>query len=209
MGSSELPEVHSKNSGWEIRTKGTAGGFTHLLSQNARSPLSDVELVWDWSVGRFPNPVGASPSDKEADDYALRVGILIRGDGEVKLPDSLKEAVLNLGGKVSYVVFYSATNKKDWAGKCLPNPYSERVINCFRLARKTFSQVRAFPLTDLESVIPLKSEASTRLESIGLWVFADSDNSKSESRAHLQHLKIGARELTVSLAVRPSHPENP
>ncbi len=186
--------MHSENSGWEIRTKGTAGGFTYLLSQNQRSPLSEVEVVWNWSVDRFPNPSEASPLDKEADDYALRVGVLIRGDGEVKLPDSLKDAVRNLGGNVSYVVFYSATNKKDWSGKCLLNPFSERVINCLRLAGKKLSEVRAFPLTDLQSVIPLKSLASSRLESIGLWVFADSDNSKSESQAHLQHLKIGTRE---------------
>lgn len=191
IGSLELPAFQSDDSVWQVSTKATAGGFAYFLPEAERAALSAVTLSWSWRVDRFPTARGDSPEKKAADDYALRVGVLILGDGEAKLSAEFKDATRNLGAKISYVVFYSATDKKDWAGKCFPNPYSERVINCLRMAKQDFSEVLAHPLLDLESVIPISLETRAKLRSAGVWIFADSDNSKTETVASLRGLKFG------------------
>lgn len=190
IGSFALPTVQTSKSGWEIQTAGTAGGFLYPFGADRVRALSDLNLSWSWKVHRFPTLAKTDVNEKDADDFALRVGVLIGGDGEASLPKDFEKAVRGLNDKVSYVLFYSATDRKEYAGKCFKSPFSNRVVNCLKSAGLEPSSVRVTPLSDLVSVLPVSPSLQGRLVATGIWVFADSDNSKSTSQATLSHLEV-------------------
>ncbi len=191
MGTLDLPSIQSASGGWKVETEGAAGGYAYLLPEKERRRLVETNLLWSWSVDQFPVTRATSPSDKAADDYALRIGLLIRGNGELQMPQSLAEAALKSVGKISYILFYSATERPDWNNRCFRNPYNDRVFNCLRLASGKRSEVRPSPYSDLSTVLSLSDESLSKLEAAGIWIFADSDNSKTKSKARLYDLKVG------------------
>lgn len=191
MGNIEFPSIQPKIDGWKVETKAGAGGYAYLFSEKERRRLTDANLLWSWSVEEFPQTKAASPLEKATDDYALRVGLLVRGDGEVQVPPTLQEAARKCGG-VSYVLFYSATHKRDLVNQCFKNPFNERVVDCLKFADGKQSGVKSSPLSDLSRALSLPSDTLSKLEVIGVWIFADSDNSKSKSKAHLYKLRFGS-----------------
>jgi len=193
IGSFALPSIETKKEAWQIGTRETAGGYVYPLPRTQLRPLARDAFAWTWKVDRFPSVKTADPSAKEADDYAVRVGILIRGNGEASMPGDLEKVASKLQDKVSYVLFYSACDRKELLRRCFKNPFSDRVINCLIPAGGKPTPVRVFPLDDLKSVISISSEVEARLSAIGIWIFADSDNSKSESQATLAQLRIEDR----------------
>lgn len=190
MGTLDLPLFQPENGGWKIETAATAGGYAYLFPEKERKRLTETNLLWTWSIAQFPVTKAASPLDKAADDYALRVGLLVRGDGEVQMPPNLQEASRRIGGNISYVLFYSATDRRDWADQCFRNPYNDRVVDCLKLADRKRSDIRPLPFSDLSKALSLPNEILSKLEVVGVWIFADSDNSKTRSKAHLYQLSV-------------------
>lgn len=191
MGNTDFPLIQSAIDGWKVETKAGAGGYAYLFPENERKRLADTNLLWSWSVKEFPQTKAVTPLDKGADDYALRVGLLVRGNGEVQMPPALKEAARKCG-IVSYVLFYSATDKRDLANQCFKNPFNDRVVDCLEFASEQRSEVKSSPLLDLSGVLTLSKDDLSKLEVVGVWIFADSDNSKSTSKAHLYQLRLGS-----------------
>ena len=197
VGSFALPSIQSSKNGWQIQTAGTAGGFLYPFGADRVRALSDLNLSWSWKVDLFPTLAKTDVNEKDADDFALRVGLVIGGDGEASLPKDFDKAVHGLKDKVSYVLFYSATDRKEYAGKCFKSPFSNRVVNCLKMAGRDLNSVRVTPLSDLLSVLPVSPSLQGRLIATGIWVFADSDNSKSASQATLSQLKVEERGMAA------------
>ena len=188
INSMTLPKFESAEKTWKITTKENAGGMAWVFPK--REHFDNPAIYWTWKVEQFPEVSTYSPLRKKGDDYALRVGTLISGDKEMDLPPELAKVAQKFSLKLSYIVFYLATDRKEWEGRCEPNPFSDRVLNCFRITGKKFTDRTERPLQDLSKALNLSPTVQSKLSVAGLWVFADSDNSKSQSVSYLKDLKV-------------------
>ncbi|MBI4403415.1 MAG: DUF3047 domain-containing protein [Deltaproteobacteria bacterium] len=190
IGSQPLPTIQQKTSIWEIRTAGNAGGFAFFLPKGKNPLPVRTHLEWSWSVEKYPKIGPKPPTQKEGDDYAIRVGALVAGNKSLVLPSELSKLVKRHGTAVSYIVFYCASENSKWWGRCIVNPFSDHVVNCFRGAANRMSKVSEMPLDDLVKTLALVAEEAAKLSVSGVWILSDSDNSASESLAHLGELKV-------------------
>jgi hypothetical protein len=190
MGPLPFPSFVEKQSGWEIQTEASAGGQAYCIPPGRRLPLAHTQLQWEWKVDEFPVTSATSPLEKKSDDFALRVGLLLSGDGAVALPPDLAKLADKLSAEVSYVVFYATTNNEAWANRCTINPFSKRVLNCLVLAGPQLSKGRANPHTDVQTALGLPTEKISKLQAVGLWIFADSDNSKTKSKGFIKNIQL-------------------
>lgn len=191
IGSQNLPDVKSTDREWAIKTDGNAGGFVCLLPAPTTPSSQTVRLSWEWRVSTFPKTTPKIPFEKSADDYALRVGALLSDSEEgIKVPQRIEDLLKEKNLKLSYVVFYCAVSSVPNGPLCAISPYNDHIINCLVGADSTYRKVAASPIEDAMRYLKLQESEKRLLKVIGLWVFADSDNSRSSSEAGLRTLEV-------------------
>ena len=192
IGSQPLPQVESLGGGWRIQTQGNAGGWAFLLPQ----PIGpQAKLAWEWKVAQFPSAQTQFPFEKGSDDYAIRVGALLtNGSDEIRAPQAMKKLLQDHQVKLSYVVFYSATRSAPPTEKrCGLSPYSDQIVYCLIEVGPQVSKSQVQPIEEAIQAFKLPSTQRAKLKLLGLWLFADSDNTKSSSKAELSGLKVEAQ----------------
>ena len=172
-----------------IETDDDVGGYALILKPDERSKGSKTSVSWKWKVTQFPTAIPSPPLKKENDDYALRIGVLIdNGQKELKLPSAVKKKLQKHQARVSHYIFYAALPASSLKEKrCATSAYSEQGLICHLPVTDKWSEARFFPLEDLEQWIKKPSKGA---KIIGFWVFADTDNSESKSKAWLKDLKL-------------------
>lgn len=194
IGSQKLPSVAVNDGQWGITTNGNAGGYAHFFDPNTLANVPK-ELRWSWRVIEFPKVNPEIPFQKKTDDYALRVGALVSIPGNpIQLPQSLKKKLPANQVPPSFVVFYGAvrsTHKQEKStDRCAPSPYNARILHCLIGAHATFENMTRSPLEDAARHLNSPDFSQAKARFIGLWIFADSDNSQSSSQALIKELSV-------------------
>jgi hypothetical protein len=190
-----FPDIKNANDSQIYQTKGSAGGLAYFfrppLLQNGKIPT----LSWTWVVKKHPASHPTFPLDKDNDDYALRVGaVLSNSKDEIKVPSSMVSLLKAAKDHVSYVIFYCATRASNDAEpikqKCGISPYNDHIMNCLMPVSQMSTPVRTHPVEDAANLWHFPDEVRKSVKMIGIWTFADSDNTHSESEAEITKLKV-------------------
>src|SRR5690606_34523569 len=103
-----------------------------------------MSLSWAWRVLKFPTNALRFPLEKNNDDFALRVGILVSdGSAVIPVPKKFRAVIADKGLPLSRVVFYCATPAGVAERACEPSPYHARIFNCPRPARRGLTKTVA------------------------------------------------------------------
>ena len=191
IGSQRIPDLIANEKEWRVKTEGNAGGFAYLTPQSTDSASRLVQVHWDWRVETFPRAAPKIPFEKSTDDYALRVGVLLSdGEERVNVPRNIKDLLKAKDLNLSYVVFYCAVASVPNGQACAISPYNDHIVNCLVGADSKYRRIEEFPVEDAIKYFKLSENEGKRLRPIGLWIFADSDNSRSSSVAGLRALEV-------------------
>jgi len=180
----------NRENAWEISTNNSAGGYAHLFPEPIEKKGKDLQVTWSWSTQVFPKINSKNLFQKDGDDFPLRIGVLLSGGGsEISVPMDLKKTLDSRNYRVSHIMFYSAAQldqKSPIEGK---SPYSSKIAYQL-IPNSDASQLTAVnPFADVKRLFKFDSEKLESLKIIGLWIFADSDNSRSSSLATLENLR--------------------
>ncbi|MGE3535700.1 MAG: DUF3047 domain-containing protein [Parachlamydiales bacterium] len=187
VNSHDLPKISSENQEWRIVTNNSAGGYASLFKEAI--PLGKFKLAWEWRVLKYPKVNTVLPFKKENDDSALRVGLLISGDSEnISIPRPLKKTLDEKNYKLTNILFYSSENVPD--EKCGISPYQKGILYCLKHSESQWKTVDTNPMTDLVKGYGISPDQAQKLKVIGLWIFADSDNSESDSESFIRKIQI-------------------
>ncbi|MGE4233105.1 MAG: DUF3047 domain-containing protein [Bacteriovoracia bacterium] len=195
IASKELPKLQIiGESSWELTTKQSAGGYAFLLKEPTGG---NVGLRWEWKVSKFPAPTG------KRDDYAVRVGVLL-SDNESKLPvpEKFEKLLSEKKQSLSYIVFYDASEPDKGLNGCSISPQSARIANCFISVSAEKSKVLVSPIEDATLRFNLSASDRTKLKVVGVWVFGDSDDSESESKAFIEKIELSTTEVAENKKVK-------
>lgn len=188
MPSRSMPIVKADGASWTLTSKDSAGGLSYILES---SITTDFETSFSWSVATHPKVDFNKPNLKKNDDYALRIGFLFSGGKEdLKMPPKFKAALEKLKVKVSNVLFYCSA-PESISSSCSKSPYGDQMANCLIPVGPLEKRSNFHPKVDLQKTLNLDEASIRKLSLVGLWVFADSDNSESSSEGTLFHINVG------------------
>lgn len=190
-----LPEFKVVSQAWNIRTRGSAGGYVQFLEEALLSRAGNLALSWDWKVTRFPKTRPNFPFEKSDDDFAIRVGVLISdGEEQIPVPGEFKKVLMERKQRVAFVVFYCAISKELMKGalkpSCGTSPYHDHVVNCLLPSQGDWLTNVVFPIKDAIDSLKIPEARRKKLKVIGFWVFADSDNTESDSMGELRSISV-------------------
>jgi len=115
------PKVEVMGTALHISTDEAAGGFAYFLDKPIElSKEKNIKLSWSWTVPKFPNVTPTFPLEKDVEDFALRVGLLLSdGKSRIYLPRKFKKEVKKRIFALPYVLFYCATKLQPKGQKCV------------------------------------------------------------------------------------------
>lgn len=179
----QFQEIHQT---FKIETDKTAGGRVFWL----KVPIEKkAELAFEWNVERFPTAHYSVPLSRKEDDFAIRIGVLYgHTDSEkssLSVAPEFEEQLKKQHRSLESIVFYVAVPQGAGLSGCFPSPYPQ-ISYCPVEAGQKHSVFK----TSVE--IPAESKI------LGIWVFADSDNTKSASLAALYKLSISIEKNSPS-----------
>lgn len=189
VNSHPMPVVTNENSTWKIVSKDGAGGYAYIFKESL-SREQVTQASWDWKVTKFPNVEIKLPFLKQNDDFAVRVGFLISGGStSISIPRSIEKLFGTARKQISNIIFYQAIRStKGNQETCGESPYQKGITYCLRFADAEFKTQTIKPINDV--IKTPNPNPANNLKVVGLWIFSDSDNSHSESEAHLRNLKL-------------------
>lgn len=187
INSGPLPQISSAKNEWTIETNKTAGGYVYLLPE--KISLASTRINWDWKVLKYPEVKVSIPFQRKNDDFAIRLGVLVEGTKSViDIPKSMSNSLDSKKYKLSYIVFYSAA--QEGGEQCDRSPYQNHILYSLKQGSSEWSGVSASPSADLSRQFHLSDSEIKNLKIIGVWLFADSDNSKSQSQGFIRNIRI-------------------
>ncbi|MBC7693803.1 MAG: DUF3047 domain-containing protein [Methylotenera sp.] len=219
MPGKDFPVITEMKNAWRLQSTHSAGGYVYWLPEPLRvtdengGNLKQVfEATWKWKVLRLPKTQPKIPVTKNNDDFAVRVGFLW-SDGKNRLSamDGVQKK-LKVRHEVSEVLLYNAVADVDPTHSCGASPYDAKILYCLLPSTPQMQEVQVFPLGDLlKSLEPeAKREIAVRpLSLIGLWVFSDSDDSKSSAESQLMDLTVRLTPQTTPAAQAAHRDEAP
>ncbi len=189
------PEIKVVQSSLRIMTHGDAGGYAYFFNEPLRMSDGLTQMSWKWKVDQFPNTMPKVPYTKKNEDFALRVGFLFSdGKARIPLPGKLRREFRKRKETLSYVLFYCAVPGKalkDGGRTCGKSPFHNSIVNCMRKATaESLEEITVNPFKDIQAKFKLNSRQMKRLKIVGVWLFADSDNSKSMSQADIADIQF-------------------
>jgi hypothetical protein len=193
-----MPELRGVNQTWTLKTRGSAGGYVHFLEKPITLESGYVSISWEWMVRKFPRTRPVLPFVKSEDDYAIRIGALI-SDGEKQIPvhGDFKKILEERKQTVAFVLFYCAVPIEQMKffekSSCGSSPYHDHVANCVLPAGEPWSKNAVSPFKDAMGSFQVSDSQRKKLTLIGFWIFADSDNSNSDSEAELKPISVISR----------------
>ena len=188
------PQFTPEGRSLRIITESEAGGVAYFLKEPVQVGESDCILRWKWKVDDFPAAKPSFPLSKADADFPLRVGLLLSdGEWRIPLPRKFRKAVDRKGFALSRVLFYSAVRAENTAGQggqCGPSPYHDKFLICTLPASGTEQSMEVKIGRDLKRGFALDADKIRELRIFGIWLFADSDNSKSRSSAVVSDIQF-------------------
>lgn len=186
------PKVKVEGSTLSITTEGEAGGFAYFLEKPISISGNNFDVNWKWQVSQFPDVIPTIPFKKSEEDFALRVGMLLSdGTSRIPLPGNFGKEFEKRKQALSYVLFYCASQNRA-KRQCGRSPYHRNIVNCLNPAGKKQNSVMVTPFKDIKQFLGKRPETK-KLEVVGVWLFADSDNSRSRSNAMVSDIKLYIR----------------
>lgn len=179
------PDYSFKNSQITIESDDDLGGYAHKLSESI--PINEKsKIVVKWQVDKYPKVTPQLPFDKKNDDYPVRIGLIISGGPKAEIPKSVLKR-LPFKKEISNIIYYGPIKQHKLSNYfCGESPHNSYAVYCAVPGTKRDKEFTAFPYRDLKSVKKSKYKA----EILGVWLFADTDDSESESKVTLKSIKI-------------------
>lgn len=179
------PDYEFIKQGIQIESDDDLGGYAYKLSRPIElSQKTKVRI--EWNVKKYPNVTPRKPFVKKQDDYPVRVGLILSGGVKAKIPSSVTKR-LPFKQDISNIVYYGpAKSKEKKELQCGNSPHNDYAVYCAILAPEGENKVEDQPLIRLQEVKSLNYP--TKL--LGIWIFADTDDSESESKVLLKKIEI-------------------
>lgn len=176
------------NKSLKISSHKSASGYVYIFPDPVA--INEVQISWQWSVEKFPDIKNILPISNLSDDFALRLGLLLDdGKRSIKLPSQLEGELKKKNLNVSYVNFYLAVPNENVP--CFLSPNDSFINYCLKLVNSNLKSENITSEMLAKDLNNIKSFATLKL--IGLWIFADSDNSKSTSLGTIRNIQIGKK----------------
>jgi hypothetical protein len=176
-------EVSVVDGALHIRVRGSASPLIYRFDEPTR--IAGVTVVASWN-GELRIPAGATQGDENADDFVLKFGIVEAGDRRLNwfqrsiaadwIKQLFKLAPKNSG--VNRINFLSTTKQQELLGTSRTHPLSELLY-----------ETRVLYL-DTPGRFVMTHEFSETVESLGLWVSVDGDNTGSNFDLRLERITL-------------------
>jgi hypothetical protein len=148
-------------------------------------PLREFSVEASWS-GELEIPAGVIQGDDGADDFVLKLGLVVAGDRtlgwfERRLAADWLLRLYELapeGSGIENVRFYSTTRQRDLLGASRTHPLSE-----------LFYEERIAYLAD-PGPFSLSRSFSDPIETLGLWIASDGDDTESELEVKIHSILL-------------------
>lgn len=183
----KAPDFQFTKQGLSIQTEAAVGGYFYLLPQ-ARDLGPETWLqVKIQILKQGPGPV-AIPFLKQEDDYALRIGLVLAGGPPAKIP-KLVAKKLPVKTAISQVLYYNFRQQSSKEIDCGASPHNDYATYCLVSVGEGEQEIVLKPWLDLKRS-PVKP-TMLKPELLGIWLFADTDDTKVLASARLLSLGIG------------------
>ncbi|MDH3490730.1 MAG: hypothetical protein OEM20_01855 [Gammaproteobacteria bacterium] len=176
-------EVSVVDGALHIKVRGSASPLIYKFDEPTR--IAGVTVVASWN-GELHIPAGAIQGDENADDFVLKFGIVEAGDRRLNwfqrriaadwIKQLFKLAPKNSG--VNRINFLSTTKQQELLGTSRTHPLSELLY-----------ETRVLYL-DTPGRFVMTHEFSEPVESLGLWVSVDGDNTGSNFDLRLERITL-------------------
>ncbi|MAF91455.1 MAG: hypothetical protein CL674_09300 [Bdellovibrionaceae bacterium] len=178
------PDYTSDKKSIFINSEDDLGGYFYRLDKEI--PLSsDSKVKFQYQVQQFPKVSIKLPFDKKNDDYPVRLGLVIGGGEEADIPSAVKSR-LGLSTKISNVLYFAPAKVSEKNIFCGDSPHNNYAIYCVLPSDLSQKEFELDVLKYLKQVKNLDYSASL----LGLWIFADTDDSESKSSVKINNIEI-------------------
>lgn len=179
----EPNEVSANDGALHIKVRGSASPLIYKFDEPAH--ITGVTVVASWS-GELRIPEGATEGDDDADDFVLKLGIVEAGDRRLSwfqrrlAADWIKQLfkLAPKDGGVNRINFLSTTQQQDMLGSSRTHPLSDLLY-----------ETRILYL-DAPGDFVMTHEFPEPVESLGLWVSVDGDNTGSNFDLRLERITL-------------------
>lgn len=176
-------EVSVVDGALHIKVRGSASPLIYKFDEPIR--ISGVTVVANWN-GELRIPAGATEGDENADDFVLKFGIVEAGNRRLNwfqrriaadwIKQLFKLAPKNSG--VNRINFLSTTQQQEMLGASRTHPLSDLLY-----------ETRVLYL-DMPGRFVMTHELPESVESLGLWVSVDGDNTGSNFDLRLERITL-------------------
>ena len=176
-------EVSFQKSGMEIRVKDSASPIFYSLKRKYK--ITGFKVTGDFKgIPKFKSPT--DQGNKNADDYPLRIGLIVPGDKQLNGLKKLfaPEWVTRLYTQIpsdfglDHVHFFNITQNKNQLGSVRVHPSSALILEEF------------ISLIEKPGVFKIDYHLKEPLSAIGLWLSIDGDDTDSEFTVILSNLEL-------------------
>ena len=176
-------EVSVADGALHIKVRGSASPLIYKFDEPTR--ITGVTVIASWN-GELRIPAGATEGDENADDFVLKFGIVEAGDRRLNwfqrriAADWIKQ-LFKLAPKdsgVNRINFLSTTQQQERLGASRMHPLSDLLYET--------------PVLYLDTPGPfvMTHEFPEPVESLGLWVSVDGDNTGSNFDLRLERITL-------------------
>lgn len=175
--------VTVENGALRIAVKSSSSPLIYRFDQPLRLTGFSVEATWS---GELEIPAGVIQGEDDADDFVLKVGLVVAGDRTLGWFQRRVAAdwILRLyelapeGSGIEGVRFYSTTRQLDLLGASRTHPLSE-----------LFYEERIAYLAD-SGPFSLSKSFQNPVETLGLWISSDGDDTTSELQVTIHRILL-------------------
>jgi hypothetical protein len=180
------PDYYFEKNQIRVVSDDDLGGYAHRL----KKPIDlseNFKLNIIWEVKRFPKVLPELPFNKKQDDYPLRVGLILGGGAAANIPDAVKKK-LPFKQHISNIVYYGPVTEKVSKKEiyCGDSPHNDYAVYCAVPSPLNKLEVSFSPLEDLKAT----KKVTYKPKLLGLWLFADTDDSESKSEIILHKIEF-------------------
>ena len=178
------PDFTQEGKSLRVATDDDVGGYFFPLSE-PRLITDKTRVMVNIKVDKFPKVKPVIPYDKKQDDYALRIGLVVGGGPEAKLPSAVKSR-LKLKYPVSNMLYLNITDAKFTGEACGKSPHNDYSVYCGLSSDLKGGEIHYPVLAPLKRIKKIDYQGKL----LGVWLFADTDDSDSESNILIRSIKI-------------------